>query len=178
MNTLYSSAGLNAYHPGMVFVKMRSAAIAAPPIAMGGNAARQYNRCLGRHIFARITSFITPIQQPHSTNIMAMLFEPDFVFLQRFLRTGGFYKGDIDGIIGPKSRTALAEFEVDSKPIADEFGVFDKRTESRIASILLPTQRMARKFMKDIASAGVTAGLEVRIISGTRTYAEQNVLFA
>ena len=109
---------------------------------------------------------------------MSLLFEPDSVFLQRFLRAGGFYKSDIDGLIGPKSRTALAEFVADSRPIADQIGVYDKRTESSIATMLLPTQRMARKFMKDIASAGLTDGFQVRVISGTRTYDEQNALYA
>jgi peptidoglycan L-alanyl-D-glutamate endopeptidase CwlK len=73
---------------------------------------------------------------------------------------------------------ALAEFEADSKPIADDLGVFDKRTEAAIATMLLPTQRIARKFIKGIASAGLTDGLQVRIISGTRTYDQQNALYA
>ncbi|MEY2499374.1 MAG: hypothetical protein QOD12_2930, partial [Verrucomicrobiota bacterium] len=37
---------------------------------------------------------------------MSTLFSPDSVFLQRFLSSGGFYKGDLDGLIGPKSRAA------------------------------------------------------------------------
>jgi len=108
---------------------------------------------------------------------MSILFSPDSVFLQRFLSSGGFYKDDLDGLIGPKSRTALSEFEVDTQQIADELGSFDKRTEGNIRTMLIPTQRAARRFMKTIARAGLTPGFSVRILSGTRTYAEQAVLF-
>lgn len=108
---------------------------------------------------------------------MSILFSPDSVFLQRFLSSGGYYKGDLDGLIGQKSTTALAEFEVDTQQVADELGTFDKRTEARIRTMLIPTQRAARKFMQTIAQAGLTQGLTVRILSGTRTFAEQAVLF-
>lgn len=109
---------------------------------------------------------------------MPRLFEPDSVFLQRFLRAGGYYKSDIDGLIGSKSCTALVEFEADALHVAGELGVFDKRTEEHIATMLPATQRKARKFISGIAAAGLNVGLQVRIISGTRTYAEQERLFA
>jgi peptidoglycan L-alanyl-D-glutamate endopeptidase CwlK len=108
---------------------------------------------------------------------MPILFESDPVFLQRFLASGGYYKADLDGLLGPKSLAALAEFQADSRRMAEELGVFDKRTEEKIATMLPETQRAARKFMAGIASAGLTAGLQVRIISGTRTYAEQAALY-
>ena len=108
---------------------------------------------------------------------MAILFAPDSVFLQRFLRAAGLYKGDIDGLIGPKSLTALEEFKVDSLQIANELGTFAKRTEDRIATMLQPTQRAARKFMSSIDEAGLSAGMRVHILSGTRTYAEQAKLY-
>ncbi|MEY2497292.1 MAG: peptidoglycan LD-endopeptidase CwlK [Verrucomicrobiota bacterium] len=108
---------------------------------------------------------------------MSTLFSPDSVFLQRFLSSGGFYKGDLDGLIGPKSRAALGEFEIDTQQIADELGSFDKRTEVNIRTMLIPTQRAARKFMKTIAQAGLSPGFTVRILSGTRTFAEQAILF-
>jgi hypothetical protein len=87
---------------------------------------------------------------------MSTLFSPDSVFLQRFLRSGGYYKGDIDGIIGPKSLAALGEFEVDTQQIANEIGSFDKRTEASIRTMLIPTQCTARQFMKNIAQAGLS----------------------
>lgn len=109
---------------------------------------------------------------------MAVLFAPDSVFLQRFLRTGGFYKHDIDGLIGKFSRDALALFAADTAHVRSELGGFDKRTEESIASMLIPTQRAARKFMEATTGAGLSAGLTARLISGTRTFAEQEVLFA
>jgi peptidoglycan L-alanyl-D-glutamate endopeptidase CwlK len=108
---------------------------------------------------------------------MPLIFAPDSVFLQRFLRTGGYYKGDIDGLIGPKSLAALAEFQADSERTADELGVFDKRSEASIVTMLLATQRAARKFLNAVDTAGLSAGLTVRIISGSRTFDEQNKLF-
>jgi peptidoglycan LD-endopeptidase CwlK len=108
---------------------------------------------------------------------MSILFSPDSVFLQRFLSSGGYYKGDLDGLIGPKSRTALAEFETDTQQVANELGSFDKRTEAAIRTMLIPTQRAARKFMQSIGQAQLTQGFTVRILSGTRTFAEQAVLF-
>jgi peptidoglycan LD-endopeptidase CwlK len=62
--------------------------------------------------------------------------------------------------------------------VATELGSFDKRTESKIGTMLIPTQRKAREFMKNISQADVSQGLNVRIISGTRTYDEQDELFA
>ena len=115
---------------------------------------------------------------PSTTIEMPLMFAPDSVFLQRFLRTGGYYKGDIDGLIGSKSLTALAEFQVDSERTADELGIFNKRSEKSIATMLLPTQRAARKFMNAVDTAGLSAGLTVRIISGSRPFDEQNKLFA
>jgi lysozyme family protein len=48
---------------------------------------------------------------------MATLVPPDSVFLQRFLRAAGLYKGDIDGLIEAKTEAALLEFKADSQQI-------------------------------------------------------------
>ena len=109
---------------------------------------------------------------------MAILFAPDSVFLQRFLRAGGFYKHDIDGLIGPLSKAALELFFADSANVKSQLGGFDKRTETTIGTMLVPTQRQARAFMAATTSAGLSGGLVARLISGTRTFAEQEKLFA
>ena len=80
-------------------------------------------------------------------------------------------------MIGAKSLAALAEFQADSERIADELGVFDKRSEASIATMLLATQRAARKFLNAVDTAGLSTSLTVRIISGSRTFDEQNKLF-
>ena len=109
---------------------------------------------------------------------MSTLFSPDSKFLQRFLSSGGFYKGDIDGDVGSGTKAALGEFEAQSEQVANDVGSFDKTTESKIGTMLIPTQRKAREFMKNISQANVSQGLSVRIISGTRTFDEQDELFA
>ena len=109
---------------------------------------------------------------------MAILFEPDSVFLQRFLRAGGYYKHDIDGLIGSMTKAALALFEADTANVRGELGGFDKRTEATIGTMLVATQRAARKFMVATPSAGLSSGLVARLISGTRTFAQQDDLFA
>ena len=108
---------------------------------------------------------------------MSTLFSPDSKFLQRFLSSGGFYKDRIDGDVGPNTREALGKFEADTEQVANELGSFDKRTEASIQTMLIPTQRKAREFMKNIGQAGLGQGLSVRILSGTRTFAEQAELF-
>lgn len=109
---------------------------------------------------------------------MAVLFAPDSVFLQRFLRAGGFYKHDIDGLVGPLTKAALELFDTDTVNVRNELGALDQRTETTIRTMLLPTQRAARKFMAASGGAGLSAGLTVRLISGTRTFAQQEELFA
>ena len=58
----------------------------------------------------------------------ARLSENDIVFLQRFLKSEGFYNGKIDGVWGPKTDAAVNEF---SKEILLEFETFDTRTERK-----------------------------------------------
>lgn len=55
---------------------------------------------------------------------------------------------------------------------------FDARTEKNIATLIPPAQAKARLFMAAAVEAMKAHGLEVRIISGTRTYAEQSALYA
>lgn len=109
---------------------------------------------------------------------MALLFAPDFVFLQRFLRAGDYYRDDIDGLVGPRTRDAIARFEADSLSVRNELGAVHPRSEKAVATMLVPTQRAARKFVAACSSAGLSAGLSVRLISGTRTFAEQDALYA
>ena len=97
----------------------------------------------------------------------------DVLFLQRLLKAEGLYNGKLDGIWGPLTEAASNEFEEKSKQIKEEIASFDSRTEAHIRTLLLKAQREARVFMKKVLDAGINA----KIISGTRTYAEQNNLF-
>jgi peptidoglycan LD-endopeptidase CwlK len=102
------------------------------------------------------------------------LFPDDIKFLQRFLKSAGFDPGKIDGRWGPKTNAAENAFFIKSDQIASTLGVFDKRSESNIVSLQPKAQEIARKFLQLLIGAGINA----RIISGTRTYAEQDALFA
>ncbi|SDW45793.1 peptidoglycan L-alanyl-D-glutamate endopeptidase CwlK [Hydrobacter penzbergensis] len=98
----------------------------------------------------------------------------DILFYQRFLQSNNLYMGKLDGIWGPLSDKADKTFRQMSSSIADEMGKFDERSEQNITTLLLPVQRIARRFL---ASVGNYDSI-VKIISGTRTYQEQDKLYA
>ena len=102
-----------------------------------------------------------------------MNFKADVIFAQRFLSSCGLYSDKIDGLYGNNSRKAEDAFNKLIVKYADMYGRFDDRTEGVIATLQPKAQVAARQFMilaKD-------APFQVKLISGTRTYAEQNVLY-
>jgi len=101
------------------------------------------------------------------------MFENDVMFLQRFLKSAGLYDGKIDGIFGPKTNTGVDTLDSMSADIARELGTFDARTERNLVTLQPGAQRAARRFMGKV----LAAGFKVRILSGTRSYAEQDLLF-
>ena len=101
----------------------------------------------------------------------------DARFWQRLLRLGGYYKGKTDGIIGKQSWTAAAAWEADAEKFRKELGTFDERTERNLATLLPSTQRAARLWLRRAKPIAEAAGLDVRVICGTRTYAEQTALY-
>jgi len=100
------------------------------------------------------------------------LFKEDILFYQRFLKANGYYKKKLDGIWGKNTDAADMAFLEESNAIATKYGRFDARTEGNIMTLAPKAQVLARQFMNI-----VTKGRDVRIISGTRTYAEQNALY-
>jgi peptidoglycan LD-endopeptidase CwlK len=103
-----------------------------------------------------------------------VLFKEDVKFLQRFLCCNGFDTKGIDGSFGKNTDAALKKFDEAFVTIRNELGAFDQRSENNIYSVGVPTQREIRKFLRK----ALDAGFDVRVLSGTRTYAEQNALFA
>jgi peptidoglycan L-alanyl-D-glutamate endopeptidase CwlK len=97
----------------------------------------------------------------------------DVLFTQRLLRMQGLYEGALDGLWGPRTQAAALEFERRSLALRAELGEFDPRSERHILGLALSAQVEARRFMARVAGRG----FDVRIISGTRTYAEQDALF-
>lgn len=100
-------------------------------------------------------------------------YKADPTFWQRFLKCAGFYNDKIDGLFGTNSLRAAHDFEQASIAIANQLGSFDGRSEGSIQTLLPATQKRAREFMKAVQTVGAT----VKIISGTRTFAEQDKLY-
>ena len=101
------------------------------------------------------------------------LFGEDVIFLQRLLKCCDFYHGAINGTWSSTTDAAVAQFEAHSGAIAAELGTFDVASERYIRTLQPKAQREARAFLARVLQAGIPA----RIISGTRTYAEQNLLY-
>jgi peptidoglycan L-alanyl-D-glutamate endopeptidase CwlK len=102
------------------------------------------------------------------------LFKTDILFSQRLLKCAGLYGGRLDGVFNSDLDQAETAFDKVVDDIATAFGRFDPRSEGAIATLLPKAQETARKFMKTAAGEP----FQVKIISGTRTFAEQDVLFA
>lgn len=98
----------------------------------------------------------------------------DALFTQRFLACAGLYTDTLDGRWGRHTQDAQDQFDKMFADLARFMGTFDPRTEANIHSLLPKAQIAARKFLlldpKD--------QFVIKILSGTRTYAEQNALFA
>jgi len=106
--------------------------------------------------------------------VSAKLFPEDILFSQRILAVSGFYKGALNGKWSSKVDAAQDQFMAKYDEIKSEMGAFDSRTETCITTLIPVAQVKAREFMKAVAGRPLT----YRIISGTRTYAEQDALFA
>lgn len=98
-------------------------------------------------------------------------------FWQRLLRVAGYYKAPIDGIRGVRQEAAEFAWERASLAIAQECGRYDERSESNIATLIPPAQRMAREWLGRATAKAAENGVSVRIICGTRSYGEQDALY-
>lgn len=101
----------------------------------------------------------------------------ELVYWQRLLRLAGYYTGEIDGIRGPLTNGAEFCWENASNSIAAGYGTFDKRSEGNILTLIPPAQRMAREWLAKAQEVAEAKGYSVKIICGTRTYAEQDALY-
>jgi peptidoglycan L-alanyl-D-glutamate endopeptidase CwlK len=96
----------------------------------------------------------------------------DVLFSQRLWKCQGLYRGVLDGQWGPKTEAAAREADARADGLRS-IGMFDGRTETAIAGLHLLAQERARRLL------GIAQVFDFRakIISGTRTYAEQNALY-
>lgn len=101
------------------------------------------------------------------------LLESDILFFQRLLKSEGLYSGALDGLWGPLTESGSQAFDAEYESLKSQLGSFDRRTEKQIATLSIRAQGEARQFMHRALSRGVN----VKIISGTRTYEDQNKLY-
>jgi peptidoglycan LD-endopeptidase CwlK len=106
--------------------------------------------------------------------VSVKLFPEDILFAQRILAVSGFYNGALNGKWSSKVDAAQDEFQASYDQIKSKMGACDSRTETCIMTLIPAAQVKAREFMKAVDGRPLT----YRIISGTRTYSEQNGLFA
>jgi peptidoglycan L-alanyl-D-glutamate endopeptidase CwlK len=104
------------------------------------------------------------------------LFTADVLFSQRLLASAGLYAGNLDGDFGPVTAHAEAAFDALFTQYQMKYGIFDRRSEVNI-STLLPKMQIAARRLMGLARASFKVGT-IQILSGTRSYAEQDVLFA
>src|SRR5919112_5052074 len=82
---------------------------------------------------------------------------------------------DPDGKPGTDTWSAIYKKIVPNAPIpAEATAAVDNRSEGVIATLLPQVQPYARALIAKAAGAGIT----IKVISGLRTYAEQNALYA
>lgn len=105
----------------------------------------------------------------------AVLTKSQIIDHQRILACSGLYKGGIDGSWGSKTNDADKQFTERARSIRAALGEYDSRSETTIATLILPAQAKARAFL---SAAKKSFAHEVKLISGTRSESEQNALYA
>ncbi|MEI8044235.1 MAG: M15 family metallopeptidase [Verrucomicrobiota bacterium] len=105
-----------------------------------------------------------------------MNYDARYLLAQQELKDLGFHPGEIDGLWGEKSEQALNAWRTVRAPVPSD--QFDPRTEANISRLTPKTREAARRFMAAAVPAMAAVGMEVKITSGLRTYAEQDALYA
>jgi len=103
----------------------------------------------------------------------AVFFADDIEFAQRLLKSAACYAGPVTGAWDSATDAAETTFLQRCDAIAAQSGMFDARSERCLRTLHPRAQEAARRFLAR-ARAG---GADVRIISGTRSYQEQNTLY-
>ena len=80
---------------------------------------------------------------------------------------------NVDGNPGPQTWTAIHRAIVGEAPAVASGTLADERSERNIATLLPQVQPLARTLVESAAAVGIA----IKVISGTRTYEEQNTLY-
>ncbi len=102
----------------------------------------------------------------------------DARFWQRLLRFAGYYHGCIDGILGKQSHFAEMCWSCDQAALLRSFGVLDKRSEENLETIIPRAQIAMRDWLSRAIPAAKEHGYTLKVICGTRSYKEQDALYA
>lgn len=102
----------------------------------------------------------------------------DTRYWQRLLRLAGYYTGKIDGIRGPLQRAAETAWDTAVEQALRQHGEYDPRTEQNLSTLIPPAQAAARAWMHLALPLAEKLGVQPKIICGTRSYAEQDTLYA
>lgn len=97
---------------------------------------------------------------------------------QRLLNLAGFGAGAVDGVVGPRTQAAYERWEVAVAAVKAETPEPDTRSAGNLATLLPEVQRGARVWLAKAARCAAVYGLKVKIICGTRSWAEQDALYA
>lgn len=98
-------------------------------------------------------------------------------YLQRILNFAGYDCGKVDGIVGLKTLNAISRWEQDEDD-ARSICKLDERSEGNLTTMLPICQKLIRKWFRDkVLPWAEKRGVIVKIICGTRTYAEQDKLY-
>lgn len=99
---------------------------------------------------------------------------------QRIQRLLGFSGGAVDGIFGANTLTRLEKaLGITSAPKQQKEAEFDARTEKNLATLLPGKVTKAfRSLFRQASAIAAKEGCEVKVISGTRTWAQQDALYA
>lgn len=99
----------------------------------------------------------------------------DVLFRQRMLACAGFYKKALDGVWGDGTEAADVLFAKEFERIKKDYGTFDLRSEGILVTLLPKMQIASRKLLALAKSKKFPH--DVKLLSGTRTYDEQNALY-
>lgn len=90
-----------------------------------------------------------------------------------YLSCCGLYTRRLDGDYGPFTADAEKQFYDRCDELAASEGAFDARSERNIRGLQLSAQKLARRSIAAVRRTGADA----KVISGTRSYEEQNALY-
>jgi peptidoglycan L-alanyl-D-glutamate endopeptidase CwlK len=111
------------------------------------------------------------------TNYLQSL-KADPKFAQRILGAAGFYQGPVNGVWNAEVTAAFRQQVAAYRATRQTLGELDPKSESVIITLLPKAQAAARRTILAINAQSRQSGVTARLLWGTRTYAQQNALFA